>query len=82
MPAGPPRRRPPPAAAAPPDAPPLRSADGRAAERRLIFSVHSPAGASPGARRRVAAIFARAFRSLTRQDLLDLAPEPPRRNAR
>ena len=82
MPAGPPRHRPTPAAAAaPPDAPPIRSADGRAVERPVIFSVHHPAGASPSARRRVAAIFARAFRSMNRQDLLDLAPEPPRRNA-
>lgn len=82
MPAGPPRRRPPPAAAAAPsDAPPVRSADGPAAERPLVFSVHSPAGTSPSARRRVAAIFADAFRPMSRQDLLDLAPEPPGRNA-
>lgn len=81
MPAGRPRRRPTPAAAASPDAPPLRSAEGRAVERPVVFSVHSPAGASPSARRRVAALFARAFRSMNRQDLLDLAPEPPRRNA-
>lgn len=81
MPAGSPRRRPTPAAAvAPPDAPPVRNAAGRAAESPVIFSVHAPAGTSPGARRRVAAIFADAFRSLNRQDLLDIPPEPPRRN--
>lgn len=81
MSAGSPRRRPTPAAAvAPSDAPPVRSADGLAGEIPVIFSVHAPAGTSPGARRRVAAIFADAFRSLNRQDLLDLLPEPPRRN--
>lgn len=81
MPAGSPRRHPTPAAAgAPPDAPPVRSADGRAAESPVVFSVHAPAGTSPGALRRVAAIFADAFRSQSRQDLLYLPPEPPRRD--